>query len=129
VLGVGAVVLLPVWVPGVTLLGEAPALLGVLWLGIVGTAAAYALFRIGARTVPVATATSLSMVDAATGAVLGVLLVGEPITPKTTIGVAAVLLGATTLQLALARTSTERTTSTNGHEDDRDETPAPIAER
>jgi DME family drug/metabolite transporter len=121
VLGVGAVVLLPVWVPEVGLLGGVPALLGAVWLGVVGTGAAYALFRVGARTVPVATATSLSMVDAATGAVLGVLVVGEPITPQTVVGVVAVLLGATALQLALARAGTDRTV--------RDDAAAPFVDR
>jgi DME family drug/metabolite transporter len=64
-----------------------------LHLGLVATAAAYALFARGLRVVPVATAVTLSLAEPLTAASLGLLVLGERLTPPAIVGVALLLGG------------------------------------
>ena len=61
------------------------ALVG-LHLGVVATAAAYILYGYGARSLPVATTTTVSLTEPLTAALLGWLLLGEQLTSTASIG-------------------------------------------
>lgn len=65
----------------------------VLHLGLVTTALAYTLFGMGLRTVPVATAVTLSLAEPLTAGLLGVLLLGERLTPQAGVGIACIFSG------------------------------------
>lgn len=65
--------------------------LGLAYLGVVTTAAAYVLFYAGLRTVPSGVAALLTLLEPLTAAVLAVLLLGERLSPGATVGGAAML--------------------------------------
>lgn len=76
--GLAAVALLPVlFVAGAGWLATAGGLAMVAHLGLVATAASYALFFRGLAGVPVATAATLSLAEPLTAGVLGVTVLGE----------------------------------------------------
>lgn len=94
VFSVGALLLSPLlltadlgWLTHVRGMGAA------LHLGLVATAAAYALFARGLSAVPVATAVTLSLAEPLTAGTLGVLLLGERLTALATLGVGLLLGG------------------------------------
>ncbi len=64
-----------------------------LHLGIIATAVAYLLFARGLIGVPVATAVTLSLAEPLTAALLGVVIVGESLTPVARIGVTVLFFG------------------------------------
>lgn len=71
-----------------------------LHLGLVATAAAYALFTRGLARVPVATAATLSLAEPLTAAVLGVALLGERLSPTGWAGVGLLAAGVVLLATA-----------------------------
>jgi DME family drug/metabolite transporter len=77
---------------GLRLPTNLPAWLAVLYLGLVPTALAYALYISGLRTVPATTASIGTLVEPLTAAVLAALFLGERLTPDGLVG-AALLLG------------------------------------
>lgn len=96
--GIGALVLVPSAVlagpvaaasllPG----GVGPAL-GLAYLGVVTTAAAYGLFYAGLRTVPSGVAALLTLLEPLTAAVLAVLVLGERLSPGAVVGGGAMLV-------------------------------------
>jgi DME family drug/metabolite transporter len=83
----------------------------VLHLGIVATAAAYALFARGLVVVPVATAVTLSLAEPLTAGLLGVAVLGERLTALTMLGVGLVLSG---LVIVTTGARTAKAVTTNG---------------
>lgn len=73
--------------------GQVRGLAVVLHLGLIATAAAYALFARGLALVPVATAVTLSLAEPLTAGLLGVAVLGERLTPLALLGVGFVLSG------------------------------------
>jgi DME family drug/metabolite transporter len=59
----------------------------VLHLGLIATALSYRLFARGLETVPVATAVTLSLAEPLTAALLGVVVLGERLTPPALAGI------------------------------------------
>jgi DME family drug/metabolite transporter len=64
-----------------------------LHLGLLATAAAYALFSRGLSQVPVATAVTLSLAEPLTAGLLGVFLLGERLTAWALLGIVLLLSG------------------------------------
>ncbi|WP_273841621.1 DMT family transporter [Rubrobacter calidifluminis] len=90
----GAVLLSPVLVlSGAGWLLEGRGIGVALHLGLVATAAAYFLFGRGLRLIPVATATTLSLAEPLTAALLGVFVLGEHLTPLELLGGALLFCG------------------------------------
>ncbi|MDF2709867.1 MAG: EamA family transporter [Nonomuraea muscovyensis] len=85
--GGAAVIMLPIlaWRGGAWL-AEPRGLLAVLYLGLAATALAYFLYGRGLRTTPVATAATLALAEPAVAAVLGLLVLGERLTPLSVAG-------------------------------------------
>lgn len=71
-----------------------------LHLGLVATTAAYALFARGLALLPVATAVTLSLAEPLTAATLGIVVLGERLTPPAALGAALVLCGLAILSTA-----------------------------
>ncbi|MGC5009334.1 DMT family transporter [Streptosporangium sp. DT93] len=90
--GGAGLVMLPVllWT-GTGWLAEPRGLLVALYLGCATTALAYLLYGRGLRTTPVATAATLALAEPAVAALLGVLVLGERLTPASVAGL--LLLG------------------------------------
>lgn len=65
----------------------------ILWLGFMATALAYTLFGQGLRQIPLATAVTLSLAEPLTAGSLGILLLGEPLTPLAGLGMALIFSG------------------------------------
>ncbi|SDK20446.1 EamA family transporter [Sediminibacillus albus] len=74
-------------------LAEARGVVVSLQLGIVATSLAYLLFSLGLKGVPSATAVTLSLAEPLTAALLGVLLVGEILSPVSWSGIILLLSG------------------------------------
>jgi DME family drug/metabolite transporter len=74
-------------------LAQPNGLIAALHLGLVATAAAYALFGRGLQKVPVARAVSLSLAEPLTAGLLGVLLLGESLTAPAWLGVILLFAG------------------------------------
>lgn len=72
-------------------------ILVVLQLGVVATAVAYLLFVKGLMGVPASSAVTLSLAEPLTAALLGVIVVGEVLTPLAILGVLMIFLGLTVL--------------------------------
>ncbi len=65
----------------------------VLWLGLMATAMAYALYARGLQTVPVSTVVTLSLGEPLTAGLLGVVVLREPLTPSAAVGVGLLFAG------------------------------------
>ena len=90
----GAILLLPVAARSdLGWLAEPGGLLVALHLGIVTTAIAYALFGRGLRLVPTTTAATLSLFEPLTATILGMVVLGERLTPLQSLGAVAILAG------------------------------------
>ncbi|WP_165491953.1 DMT family transporter [Egibacter rhizosphaerae] len=86
---------------------ESPAGVGVaLWLGLVTAGLAYALYAAGLRTVPAPRALTMTLAEPVTAVLLGLLLLGEPLTPT---GLAGLLLVSGGLAAAVRPPSRWRT--------------------
>ncbi|WP_214325131.1 DMT family transporter [Nonomuraea sediminis] len=85
--GGAAVIMLPIllW-RGVSWLAEPRALLAAVYLGLACTALAYLLYGRGLRTTPVATAATLALAEPAVAALLGLVVLGERLTPVSVAG-------------------------------------------
>jgi drug/metabolite transporter, DME family len=77
----------------------------VLYLGVVVTALSYWLFARGLRSVPVATAVSLSLAEPLTAALLGIVLLGERLTPLALAGIPLLFAGLAVLAGPVGRTA------------------------
>ncbi|MFO7310728.1 MAG: EamA family transporter [Bacillota bacterium] len=89
----GAVLLAPIlFVSDLTWLAEPRGVLAALHLGLVATAASYVLFGRGLARVPAATATTLSLAEPLTAALLGTLVLGERLGPAALAGSALILV-------------------------------------
>ncbi|MEU5726926.1 EamA family transporter [Micromonospora sp. NPDC047738] len=95
----GGLLILPVAaaVEGAPPAPDRPALLGYAWLGLVGTALAYALWFRGAARLPVTRVSVLGALSPLTAAALGWLVLGQALSPLQLVGfavaVAAMVLG------------------------------------
>ena len=74
-------------------LATPPGLGVVLWLGLVTVVVTYLLLGQGLRHLPAATATTLTLAEPATAALLGVLVLGEQLTGWQVAGVLAIVAG------------------------------------
>lgn len=74
-----------------------------LWLGVVSLALAYLLFGRGILGVRVATATTLSLAEPLTAAVLAIVLLDEQLTPAALVGIVLVLAGLVAIAVATPR--------------------------
>lgn len=90
----GTVLLLPVLVTqDLDWLAEWPAVPVMLHLGVLATAVPYVLYLRALRTVPVASAVTLTLAEPLTAAALGVLLLGERLSPLGYVGVGCLIAG------------------------------------
>jgi DME family drug/metabolite transporter len=64
-----------------------------LHLGLVTVSLAYNLFALGLSRVPVATAATLTLAEPLTAGLLGVFLLGEPLTPLAGLGILLIFTG------------------------------------
>ncbi|WP_327088064.1 DMT family transporter [Nonomuraea sp. NBC_01738] len=87
--GGAAVIMVPIllW-RGVGWLAAPSALIAVLYLGLGTTALAYVLYGRGLRTTPVATAATLALAEPGVAALLGLVVLGERLTPVSLAGLA-----------------------------------------
>jgi DME family drug/metabolite transporter len=92
--GLGAVMLAPLllW-QDLGWLAEPTGVPVILHLGLIATALAYTLFGKGLRRVPLATAVTLSLAEPLTAGMLGVLVLGEALTPLMGVGIALIFGG------------------------------------
>jgi drug/metabolite transporter, DME family len=74
-----------------------------LYLGVVVTALSYWLFARALRTVPVATAVTLSLAEPLTAALLGIAFLGERLTPTALCGIPLLFAGLAVLAGSLSR--------------------------
>ncbi len=102
--GGAAVLLLPVllltrpaWV------GTAHGLAVVAYLGVVATAVAYVLYGRGLRSVPVSDAATLSLAEPMVAALLGLVLLGEPLGVTTAAGMTLIAVSLTVITLTPRR--------------------------
>lgn len=65
----------------------------VLYLGVIATALAYALFSLGLKSISAATGVALSKAEPVTAFVLAAVVLGEPVYTQSVLGLALVLLG------------------------------------
>jgi len=94
VLCAGAILLAPcLATPDVFLLVSLRGLATALFLGVVATAVAYALFARGLITVPVSRAAVLGLMEPLTASLLGVFFLGEYLTAPAWIGAALIVCG------------------------------------
>jgi len=90
----GALLLSPILLQGnLSWLATARGLAAALHLGLVATALAYTLFARGLRAIPTATAVSLSLAEPLTAGILGVLVLGESLSPGALLGAGLLLAG------------------------------------
>jgi DME family drug/metabolite transporter len=98
--GLGALLLAPILIAGdPAWLGTSGGLALALFLGAVPTAAAYLLFAAGLRRLRAAEASTLTLVEPVTAALLGAIVLGERPGGTTVIGMAIVLAGIAVLAL------------------------------
>lgn len=79
------------------------AILVMLHLGLITMALSYWLFARGLQRVEVGAATTLSLAEPMTAGLLGILLLGEPVTPQSLTGIALIFGGLTLLVLPLEK--------------------------
>ncbi|MFD2765775.1 EamA family transporter [Micromonospora eburnea] len=86
----GGLMIVPVaaFVEGAPPVPDGPALLGYAWLGLVGTALAYALWFRGAARLPVTRVSVLGALSPLTAATLGWLVLGQALSPIQLVGFA-----------------------------------------
>lgn len=74
----------------------------VLYLGVVVTAVSYWLFAMGLRSVPVASAVTLSLAEPLVAALLGILFLGERLTPVALAGIPLLFAGLAVLAYSMS---------------------------
>ncbi len=77
-----------------------------LHLGLVSVALGYTLFARGLQLVNVATAATLTLAEPLTAGTLGVVVLGEPLTPPAAVGIALIFLGLALLSFQRPQPST-----------------------
>jgi DME family drug/metabolite transporter len=80
-----------------------------IYLGAVPTALAYVLFARGLRVLPAADVATLTLAEPVTAAVLGTVVLGQPLSTTAAVGAALVLSGLAALTLLGARRPRRRT--------------------
>ncbi|MBU5638499.1 EamA family transporter [Geomonas sp. Red69] len=99
----GAFLLLPVlFVTDVTWVATVRGGMVVLYLGVVITALSYWLFAMGLRSVPVASAVTLSLAEPLVAALLGILFLGERLTPTALAGIPLLFAGLAVLAYSMS---------------------------
>jgi drug/metabolite transporter, DME family len=101
--GIAAVLLAPIAIREVPELFQPRSAISVLWVGLAVTALAYSLFVRGLRRVTAATAGTLGLAEPLVAAMLGLLVLGDRLSPAVSVG--AVLLFAGLVVVATARRS------------------------
>ena len=97
---IGALLLSPLlFTTDLSWLANPPGLGVVLYLGLITTALAYGIFAKGLRIVSVHNAATLTLAEPLTAALLGILIVGEELTPSAFIGMALIFCGLLILTL------------------------------
>lgn len=100
----GALILSPLLLGAdVSWLAEPRGALVIVHLGVIATAVAYLLFARGLETVPVASAVTLTLAEPLTAAILGVVVVGERLTPTALCGIALLFGGLALLAVGKGR--------------------------
>jgi DME family drug/metabolite transporter len=90
----GALLLLPLLLTAeLHWVGSPGGLIVVLHLGLLATTLSYALFARGLRDVTTATAITLSLAEPLTAALLGIFVLGEPVTAPAVLGIGMVFVG------------------------------------
>lgn len=96
----GALLLLPfLFVVKINWLFEGQGLLVALHLGVIATAVSYILFARGLITVAVSTAVTLSLAEPLTAAILGIFVLGEPVSLMIAIGMGLIFAGLALLSM------------------------------
>jgi DME family drug/metabolite transporter len=107
VFGLGAVMLSPLLLTqNLAWLAQPDGIGAILWLGLFATALAYILFGKGLQRTPVATAVTLSLGEPLTAGLLGLIVLGEQVTPLTGLGMLLIFSGLATLSIR-SRTATD----------------------
>lgn len=102
--GLGAVLLLPLlFFTSLVWLQSARGIGVVIYLGLIATGLSYAFFGRGLKSTSASTATTLSLVEPLTAAILGVVVVGERLTLVAGIGMVLIFLGLVRLTLFPAK--------------------------
>lgn len=100
----GALILSPLLVGAdIAWVADPRGALVILHLGVIATAAAYLLFARGLETVPVASAVTLTLAEPLTAAILGVVVVGERLTPTALCGILLLFGGLALLAVGKGR--------------------------
>lgn len=108
VFALSAVLLLPIGLgAGVGPLVSTGGAAMLLWLGVVSLAAAYLLFGRGIAGVAVATATTLTLAEPLTAAVLGFTVLDEDVSPPALLGMLLVLAGLAAMTVGRRATAEE----------------------
>lgn len=90
----GAIFLIPLLMTAdLHWIGSLGGLIVVLHLGLLATTLSYVLFARGLRDISTATAVTLSLAEPLTAAILGIVLLGEPITLPALVGMGMVFVG------------------------------------
>jgi DME family drug/metabolite transporter len=98
--GVAAVAALPLlMLTDASWLATGPGLAMALWLGLVTTTLAYVLFGVGLRGLAPATVSTLTLAEPLTAGVLGVLLLGEQLSPVAALGLVVLASGIVVLAI------------------------------
>ena len=97
---VGLVIALPVVaVTGWYVPRTCPAVSGVVWLGVITTVVAYALFYTGLRSIPGSTAMIVTLLEPVTAVALAAVLLEEPLTTTNVLGGALLLTAVVALYI------------------------------
>lgn len=103
VFSLGAVLLSPLlFVSDLKWLADPRGIGVVLYLGVVVTALSYWLFAKGLRSVPVASAVTLSLAEPLVAALLGILFLGERLTPTALSGIPLLFAGLAVLATSMS---------------------------
>lgn len=103
VFALGALVLLPFFFGSdLSWLTETGGVAVALHLGVITVGLAYALFARGLTIIPASTAVTLSLAEPLTAATLGVVVLGERLTPMALVGVGLMFAGLATLTVGRA---------------------------
>ncbi|GAW68450.1 transporter [Geoanaerobacter pelophilus] len=103
VFSLGALLLSPIlFVSNLQWLAQPSGIAVVLYLGVVVTALSYWLFARGLRSVPVASAVTLSLAEPLVAALLGILFLGERLTPLALCGIPLLFAGLAVLATSMS---------------------------
>lgn len=97
---IGAVAMVPfLFLDNLRWLGSVGGLVVALHLGLIATGLSYSFFGLGLQSVPVSTTATLSLVEPLTAAMLGILVVGESLTPFAVMGMTLLFVGLAVLTI------------------------------